>query len=95
MSFVDDIQLIDGIGDKSTEALKEAGVATLTAFVALSDEERDKLLGDLGFAEQAEKQEWLVQAQEMIDGKPPRAKVDQELAKKLAKQASEKSGESE
>ena len=95
VSFVDDIQLIDGIGDKSTEALKEAGVATLTAFVALSDEERDKLLGDLGFAEQAEKQEWLVQAQEMIDGKPPRAKVDQELAKKLAKQASEKSGESE
>jgi large subunit ribosomal protein L3 len=95
VSFVDDIQLIDGIGDKTTAQLKDAGIASLSAYVALSDDDRAALLEKLGMAEQAEKQEWLVQAQEMIDGKPPRAKVDQDLAAKLAKEASEKSGESE
>lgn len=90
--FVDDIQLIDGIGDKTTEQLKAENIGTLTAYVALSDEDRAALLEKLGMADKAEKEEWLVQAQEMIDGKPPRAKVDQDLAKKLAAEAAKDEG---
>lgn len=85
--FIDDIQLIDGIGDKTTEQLKAEGCATLTQFADMSDDDRAALLDKLGVSDKAEKEEWLVQAKEMIDGQPPRAKVDQELAKKLAKEA--------
>lgn len=82
---VDQIVLIDGIGDKTADALKEAGVEKLTQLVALSDDDRAALLEKLGVTEQAEKQEWVVQAQEMIDGKPPRAKVDQDAVAKIRK----------
>ncbi len=85
---VDKIVLIDGIGDKTTEALAAEGVAKLTELVAMSDEDRASLFEKLGVAEQAESQEWVVQAQEMIDGGAPRAKVDQELAAKFRKEAS-------
>ncbi len=94
VAFVDDIQLIDGIGEKSAEALKAKDISTLSAFVALSDADRTSLLDELGVTDKAAKEEWVVQAQEMIDGKPPRAKVDQDLAAKLAKQANPK-GEAE
>lgn len=87
--FVDAIVLIDGIGDKTAEAMKAEGVETLTGYVALTDEERAALHEKLGVAEQAENQEWLVQANEMIDGKPPRAKVDQELAAKMRAEAAD------
>ena len=80
---VDKIVLIDGIGDKTADALIAEGVEKLTQLVALSDDDRAALYEKLGVADQAEKQEWVVQAQEMIDGNPPRAKVDQELAAKL------------
>jgi large subunit ribosomal protein L3 len=90
--FVDDIQLIDGIGDKTTEELKAEGVATLTAYAEMSDDDRAALHEKLGVADKAEKEEWLVQAREMIDGQPPRAKVDQDLAKKLAKEAAAEEG---
>ena len=87
-SFVDDIVLIDGIGDKTAKALTKAGVSKLTEIVKLSDEDLAKISEEAGSGEQWQKQEWKVQAQEMIDGKPPRAKVDQDLAKKMAAKAS-------
>ena len=80
---VDLIVLIDGIGDKTADALKAEGVEKLTQLVALSDDDRAALYEKLEVAEQAEKQEWLVQAQEMIDGNPPRAKVDQDAVAKI------------
>lgn len=83
-AFVDDIVLIDGIGDKTAKALAKAGVSKLTDVVKLSDEDLAKISEEAGSGEQWQKQEWKVQAQEMIDGKPPRAKVDQDLAKKMA-----------
>ena len=82
--FVDNIVLIDGIGEKTAEALVAAGVATLGALAAMSDEALAELSEKIGAGEQWKSQEWKVQAQEMIGGKPPRAKVDQELARKLA-----------
>jgi len=80
---VDKIVLIDGIGPKTEEALAAEGLTKLTELVALSAEDRAALFEKLGVTEQAEKEEWVVQAQEMIDGQPPRAKVDQDLAAKL------------
>ncbi len=84
---IDLIVLIDGIGPKTADALKAAGVEKLTELVALSDDRRAALFEKLGVADQAVKEEWVVQAQEMIDGGAPRAKVDQNLVAKLLKKA--------
>ncbi len=86
---VDLIVLIDGIGEKTAEALKGEGVEKLTQLVALSDEDRAALFEKLDVADQAEKEDWLVQAREMIAGGAPRAKVDQTLAAKLKREAKE------
>ncbi len=80
---VDRIVLIDGIGPKTEEALAAEGLTKLTELVALSAEDRSALFDKIRLTEQAENEEWVVQAEEMIDGQPPRAKVDQELAEKL------------
>jgi large subunit ribosomal protein L15 len=82
--FVDNVVLIDGIGTKTAKALSAAGVATLTALVKLDDAELAKICKDSGGGSQWKSKEWKVQAQEMIDGKPPRAQVDRDLARKLA-----------
>ena len=84
ISFVDDIVLIDGIGEKTAEALKAGGVSTLTAIAGMSDEALAAACESAGAGDQWTSQEWKVQANEMIGGKPPRAKVDQELARKMA-----------
>lgn len=87
VNLIDNIQLIDGIGPKTTEQLAEKGVATLSALVALSDADRDVLLAELGAADQAVEQEWIVQANEMLAGGEPRAQVDKDLLAKLRKDA--------
>ncbi len=91
--FVDDIVLIDGIGEKTAEGLRAEGIATLTALVALSADELTALEDKLGVTGQAEREEWIVQANEMISGQAPRAKVDQELAAKVKADAKEEGGE--
>ncbi len=85
---VDLIVLIDGIGPKAEEALKADGIEKLTQLVALSDDDRAALFEKLGVTAQAEKEEWVVQAQEMIDGGEPRSKVDQDLVAKIRKNQS-------
>lgn len=79
--FVDDIQLIDGIGPKAAKALKAEGVDTLTAFVALDETARADVVEKAGV--KADIADWVEQANEMIAGQPPRAKVDRDLAAKL------------
>ncbi len=91
---VDLIVLIDGIGDKTAEQLTAEGVEKLTQLVALSDEDRAALFEKLDVVDQAEKQEWVVQAQEMINGQPPRAKVDQDAVAKI-RAAQEKAEDTE
>lgn len=82
--FVDDIVLVDGIGTKTAKALRAAGVGTLTGLVKMDDEQLAKICKDTGLGSSWKSQEWKVQAQEMIDGKPPRAQVDRDLARKMA-----------
>ena len=85
----DNIVLVDGIGPKTEEALKEKGLGTLSAFVAMADDERMALLEELGVAEDAASQDWVGQAKDILAGGQPRAKVDQDLLKKLLKEGAE------
>jgi len=82
--FVDAIILLDGVGDKTTEALAAEGVTKLTQILDMSDEDLAALSEKVGAGDQWQSKEWKAQAQEMKDGKPPRAEVDQELAAKMA-----------
>lgn len=88
--FVDDVVLIDGIGTKTARALQKLGVGKLTELVKMSDGDLAKACKESGAGSQWKSKEWKVQAQEMIDGKPPRALIDQKLARELAGQGSEK-----
>ena len=88
MPFIDDVVLIDGIGTKIARGLRAAGVSKLSELVKMDDSELAKICMDAGAGYSWKSQEWKVQAQEMIDGKPPRAQVDRDLARKMA----EKSG---
>ncbi|MGB7287293.1 MAG: helix-hairpin-helix domain-containing protein [Salaquimonas sp.] len=81
---MDNIVLIDGIGSKTAKALKAAGVGTLTALLKMDDADLAKICKETGLGSSWKSQEWKVQAQEMVDGKPPRAQVDKDLAFKLA-----------
>ncbi len=85
----DNIVLVDGIGPKIEEALKDKGAGSLSAFVAMSDEDRGALLAELEVAEQAATEDWVGQAKDILAGGQPRAKVDQDLLKKLLKEGAE------
>lgn len=82
--FFDDVILIDGIGTKTSRALKALGVSTLTQIVKMSDDALAKACKESGGGSQWSKKEWKVQAQEMIDGNPPRAQVDKDIARRMA-----------
>jgi len=85
--FIDDIILVDGIGPKGAEALKAAGVATLTGLVAMSADDLAAIEEKIGKSGIAAKEEWVEQAKEMIGGAEPRAQVDKDLAAKMRKAA--------
>lgn len=85
----DNIVLVDGIGPKTEEALKEKGLGTLSGFVAMADDERTALLEELGVVEDAVNEDWVGQAKDILAGGQPRAKVDQDLLKKLLKEGAE------
>jgi len=82
----DTIVLVDGIGPKTEEALKEKGAGTLSGFVAMSDEDRNALLAELEVAEKAETENWVGQAKDLLAGGEPQADVDKKLLKKLLKE---------
>ncbi len=81
--FVDDIILVDGIGPKGAEALKAAGVGTLTGLVAMSAKDLVAIEEKIGKPGIAAKEEWVEQAKEMIGGAEPRAQIDKDLAAKM------------
>jgi len=83
--FVDDIQLIDGIGPKTAKALIADGTTKLSQVARMSNANLTKLAAKVGAAGQHESQEWKLQAREMMAGQPPRAKVDRDRLAKLQK----------
>ena len=76
----DDISLIGGIGAKLAAKLQEAGFASLKDLAALTDETAKELDDKLELKGRIAREEWVEQAKELLAGKPPRAKVDQEKA---------------
>ncbi len=85
----DNIVLVDGIGPKAEEALKEKGAGTLSGFVNMAEADRDAVLEELGVAEKAKTEDWVGQAKDILAGGEPRAKVDQDLLKKLLSEGGE------
>lgn len=79
-----DIALIDGIGPVYKEKLEGAGVVSLDALAALSDEQAAELDDTLGLGGKLKEGDFRQQAQDILAGGTPRAKVDQEALEKAA-----------
>lgn len=75
------LSLISGIGPTIEKKLRAAGIVSWNEIAAWTDEDIAKWDEELGLRGRAAREEWVVQAKELLAGKPPRAKVDQaELA---------------
>jgi large subunit ribosomal protein L21 len=77
----DNISLIDGLSTALEKKFREAGGMTLTQIAAWTEADIAKWDAEFKLKGRITREEWPVQAQELLDGKPPRAKIDQkELA---------------
>ncbi len=85
--FTDDIKLIGGVGPALQKKLAAAGVTSLKQIAAWTDADIERLDAELSLKGRIEREEWVEQAKELIAGKPPRAKVDQEAASKAAEKS--------
>ena len=72
---VDDLSLIDGAGPAAVKKMTAAGITTFKQLAAMTEEQLQDALGKIAVTK-----EFGIQAQELLDGKPPRAKVDQKAA---------------
>lgn len=79
--IVDDITLIGGVGPALKKKLEAVGITSLKQIADMSVDDMAKLDTDLKLGGRTEREEWSEQARELLAGKPPRAKVDQEKAK--------------
>jgi len=77
--FIDDIKLIGGVGPTLEKKLHAAGVNSLKDIAGWSAADLAKYDEELALHGRAERDEWVQQAQDLVAGKPPRAKADQEL----------------
>jgi large subunit ribosomal protein L21 len=76
----DDLSMIGGVGPKFAEAFHQAGIFHMWQIAAMTKQNVAVLEATGHFGHRIEKEEWVVQAQELINGKPPRAKIDQAKA---------------
>lgn len=83
--FTDDVTLIGGVGPTLGKKLAAAGVTSLTQIAAWTADDLKKYDEELALHGRAERDEWVQQAQDLVAGKPPRAKVDQDHAADKAK----------
>ncbi len=81
---VDDVSLISGVGDVLAEKLAGEGVTSLTQIAKWKKDDIADYDEKLSLGGRIERDEWIVQAKELLEGKPPRAKVDQVAAEKTA-----------
>ena len=77
---VDDLSLIDGVGPKYQEALHKAGIFHLWQIAAMTKQNIAALEEMGAFGGHITSGEWVMQAKELLDGKPPRAKSDRARA---------------
>jgi large subunit ribosomal protein L21 len=78
--ITDDVALIGGVGPALKKKLAEAGITSLKQIADLNKTAAAKLDEDLSLGGRIERDEWVVQAKELLAGKPPRAKTDKEAA---------------
>jgi large subunit ribosomal protein L21 len=83
--FVDDVTLISGVGPALGKKLDAAGITSLNQIAGWSAADLAKYDEELALHGRAERDEWVQQAKDLVAGKPPRAKVDQEHAADKAK----------
>lgn len=84
--FTDDVKLIGGVGPALEKKLAGVGITSLTQIAAWTAEDIASFDEKLDFKGRIERDEWVQQAQELVAGKPPRAKTDQ-AAKNAAPKA--------
>ena len=77
---VDDLSLISGVGPALKAKLEEAGITSFKQIAGLKKKDAEKLDEELSLGGRIERDEWIEQAKELMDGKAPRAKVDQAAA---------------
>ena len=78
----DDLKLLSGVGPAIAKRLAEAGVTSYQQIADLDEAGIAELDEKANLGGRIEREEWQEQARELMAGKPPRAKVDQEAAKK-------------
>ncbi len=71
------LSLISGVGPAIEKKLRAAGIDSWNDIAAWDDAAIEKWDAELKLGGRATKEEWVVQAQELLAGKPPRAKIDQ------------------
>jgi large subunit ribosomal protein L21 len=76
----DDLSLIGGVGPKYVEALNKAGIFHMWQVAAMTKQNIAALEATGHFGGHIAGGEWVQQAQELINGKAPRAKIDQAKA---------------
>jgi large subunit ribosomal protein L21 len=81
----DDIKLIGGVGPALEKKLNALGVTSLAQIAEWTDEDVKRIDDELAFKGRIEREEWVQQAKDLLAGKPPRAKVDQDAAAKADK----------
>jgi large subunit ribosomal protein L21 len=87
VDFTDDIKLIGGVGPALEKKLNAAGITSLVQIAAWKKADVAKFDEELEFHGRIDRDEWVAQAKDLVAGKPPRAKVDQEA---LADKAEDK-----
>jgi len=83
-AFNDDVKLISGVGPALEKKLAEQGVTSLKQIAAFTAADIERIDTELAFKGRIEREEWVEQAKDLIAGKSPRAKVDQEAANQAA-----------
>ena len=78
----DDLSLVSGVGPKIAESLNAYGVYHFWQVAALEPHNIETIEKEIGFKGRIRREQWIEQALDLMDGKDPRAKVDQERAKK-------------
>ncbi len=75
---VDDLKMIGGVGPAIEKKLNEAGITSLKEVAAWTAEDIASFDEKLAFHGRIEREDWIGQAKDLLAGKPPRAKADQE-----------------
>ena len=73
-AVVDDLKLISGVGPALEKKLHDNGVTSLSQVAAWGPDDIASFDEKLSFHGRIEREDWIGQAKDLLDGKPPRAK---------------------